>query len=243
MPSSRISKAVIQAARELTENLDSMTFPPPIAHVYNPLTYAWRAHEQYLRRFAATRKAVVFLGMNPGPFGMMQTAVPFGEISYVRDWIGIKDGVDRPRHEHPKRPILGFECKRSEVSGQRLWGLFKEKFETAEAFFKDHFVANYCPLAFLEESGRNFTPDKLPAPVARTLEGHCDAHLRQIVGILKPQWLIGIGAFARKQAERAVVDSNVQFGQILHPSPASPAANRGWAAQAYSQLTALGVLD
>ncbi len=34
---------------------------------------------------------------------------------------------------------------------------------------------------------------------------------------------------------------SVRIGRILHPSPASPAANRGWAEVATSQLKALGV--
>ena len=34
-------------------------------------------------------KRVVFLGMNPGPFGMAQVGVPFGEVAAVRDWLRI----------------------------------------------------------------------------------------------------------------------------------------------------------
>ena len=241
MPSSPISPAIIQAAQELSERLNGVNFPPPITHVYNPLEYAWKAHEQYLTRFAHTRKRIVFLGMNPGPFGMMQTAVPFGEIGFVKDWLGIRDGVVPPEHQHPKRPIIGFECSRSEVSGKRLWGLFAEEFKTAERFFKNHFVANYCPLAFLEESGRNFTPDKLPAPVARKLGSLCDEHLRTVVETLEAEWVIGIGAFAAKKASDALTGSSIHIGQILHPSPASPAANRGWAPQARAQLEKLKV--
>lgn len=232
---------MIKAAQDLTKALDAMRFPEPITHVYNPLTYAWNAHKKYLQRFAASKKRVVFLGMNPGPFGMMQTAVPFGEISYVRDWMKITSGVNRPETEHPKRPIEGFNCQRSEVSGKRLWGLFSDRFPKAEDFFADHFVANYCPLAFLEESGRNFTPDKLPAKIARQMEAFCDAHLRASIDILQPEWIIGVGAFARKKAESALAETEISFGQVLHPSPASPAANRGWADQATKQLAALGL--
>ena len=82
--------------------------------------------------------------MNPGPFGMVQTGVPLGEIAAVRDWMGIEATVEKPATENPKRPIEGFACTRSEVSGRRLWGLFAERFGTAEAFFTDHFVANYA---------------------------------------------------------------------------------------------------
>lgn len=242
MSRSLIAKAMIEAARTLSDSVDSITFPPPVFHVYNPLAYARKAHEQYLDRYADRKKRTIFLGMNPGPFGMMQTAVPFGEIASVRNWLGIRSGILKPNRQHPKRPIQGFACARSEVSGRRLWGLFRQHFARPEAFFKDHFVANYCPLAFLETSGRNLTPDKLPATLARKkLEAACDAHLRKIINILQPEWIIGIGAFAKKRARSALPDTSIRIGQILHPSPASPAANQGWAAQTEKQLRLLGL--
>lgn len=242
MPRSLTAKAMIEAARTLSDSVDSIIFPPPVFHVYNPLAYARKAHEQYLDRYAYRQKRTIFLGMNPGPFGMMQTAVPFGEIASVRNWLGIRSGVRKPNRQHPKRPIQGFACVRSEVSGRRLWGLFRQRFAHPKAFFKDHFVANYCPLAFLETSGRNLTPDKLPAtPARRKLEASCDDHLRKIINILQPEWIIGIGAFAKKRAQSALADTPIRISQILHPSPASPAANQGWAEQTEKQLQLLGL--
>ncbi|MCX6894113.1 MAG: single-stranded DNA-binding protein [Verrucomicrobia bacterium] len=215
-----------------------MRFAPPVAHVYNPLAYAWTAHEKYLRQFGGGRKRVVFLGMNPGPFGMAQTGVPFGEVAAARDWLKISAPVARPAEEHPKRPVQGFDCLRSEVSGRRLWGLFADRFGTPEKFFAQHFVTNYCPLAFLSPTGSNLTPDKLPAAEQGRLFAACDAHLRRVLEILEPEWLIGVGAFALARGE--AVGGGVKLGKILHPSPASPAANRGWAAAATKQLGDLG---
>ena len=231
---------LVDAARTLSAQLARLSFAPPVSHVYNPLDYARAPHEAYLRRYGAGRKRVVFLGMNPGPFGMVQTGVPFGEIAAVRDWMGIEAGVNKPATENPKRPIEGFACERSEVSGRRLWGLFAERFGTAEAFFAEHFVANYCPLAFFDH-GRNLTPDKLPAHETAPLEADCDAHLRALVEALAPEWLIGVGGFAEARAAEALRGYDVKIGRVLHPSPASPAANRGWAAAAEKQLLALGV--
>jgi single-strand selective monofunctional uracil DNA glycosylase len=232
--------ALITAARQLSTAVDAMRFGPPVSHVYNPLDYAWNIHEAYLRRYGEGRKHAIFLGMNPGPFGMAQIGVPFGEIASARDWLGLEGPVGQPATTNPKRPVEGFACKRSEVSGQRLWGLFRARFGTPEAFFADHFVVNYCPLAFFEE-GRNLTPDKLPGAEARPLLAACDAHLRAVVEALQPEWLIGIGNWAEKRAAEALGDMNLKFGRVLHPSPASPAANRGWAEAATRQLTELGV--
>jgi len=236
----KISLALLEAARELCAKVDGLAFAPPVSHIYNPLNYAWQAHELYLRRYGANRKTVVFIGMNPGPFGMVQCGVPFGEIAAVRDWMGIEATVDQPAQSNPKRPIEGFSCTRSEVSGRRLWSLFQQRFGSAEAFFAEHFVANYCPLAFFDH-GRNLTPDKLPTAEAMPLYAACDEHLRQLVTALEAQWVIGIGAFAEARAAAALAGMNVRIGRVLHPSPASPAANRGWAEAASRQLGALGI--
>ena len=232
---------LLRAAKRLAQESSALTFSPPVSHVYHPLIYAWKAHAEYLRKFGATPKRILFLGMNPGPFGMTQTGVPFGEISAVRHWLQIEAPIGKPDHEHPRRPVLGFDCPRSEISGQRLWGLFARRFKTASSFFADHLVLNYCPVVFLEESGRNRTPDKLPPQEREPLVEICDRHLRAVVAVLLPEWIIGVGAFAAERAREALGDGHFKIGQILHPSPASPAANRDWAGLAAAQLEALGV--
>ncbi len=238
---SRTSGQLLAAAQQLASAVDSLGFAPPVAHVYNPLAYAWRPHAAYLRMFGRTPKRAVFLGMNPGPFGMVQTGVPFGEIRAVRDWLGLELPIEPPAHQHPRRPITGFACARSEVSGQRLWGLFAQRFGSPKRFFADHFVLNYCPLAFLETSGRNRTPDKLPPAERERLFAVCDEHLRAAVAALEPEWLVGIGAFAATRAKALFHHSALKLGQIQHPSPASPAANRDWPALVTLQLRTLGV--
>ncbi len=236
-----VSKKLITASRELSQAVTRMTFSPPVAVVYNPLNYAWESYSLYLEKYGNSRKKVVFLGMNPGPWGMAQTGVPFGEINAVKDWLGIKTPVGKPDNEHPKRPVEGFECQRSEVSGRRLWGLFKERFNTAEHFFDHHFVANYCPLLFLEASGLNRTPDKLKIHERQTLFTACDRHLQQVVEILEPQWLIGVGRFTEQRARTALEGVNIRIGHILHPSPANPAANRDWAGTVTKQMMELNI--
>ena len=244
-----ITHQLLASALELSRALAELRFAPPIAHVYDPLQYAWAPYEAYVARYGATRKRVVLLGMNPGPFGMMQTGVPFGEVAAVRDWMGLCARVERPAREHPRRPIEGFDCTRSEVSGRRLWGWAALRFGSAPAFFGDWFVLNYCPLVFLEASGRNFTPDKLPAAQRHAVAQACNRHLASALSALQPEWAIGVGAFAerclRTVLEGDGIDSalarSVKVAQILHPSPASPAANRGWSDAVDRTLAQLGV--
>lgn len=235
-----IARHLIAAAEALRGGVDALAFGEPVTHVYNPLDYAWEAHREYLRRFGDSPKRVVFLGMNPGPWGMAQVGVPFGEVAAVRDWMKLETAIGKPAREHPKRPVEGFACTRSEVSGRRLWGLFMERFGSAEAFFADHLVLNYCPLVFMEASGRNRTPDKLAAAEQGALDRVCDRHLAEVLARLRPAWAVGVGKYAESCLQR-VAPAGTRVGTILHPSPASPAANRGWAAAATRQLAALGV--
>lgn len=234
---------LIAAAQKLSRTVSGLSFSVPVTHVYNPLDYAWACHEQYLRRYGEGSKRIVFVGMNPGPFGMTQIGVPFGEIAAARDWLRLDAPILKPTQENPARTIEGWACPRSEVSGRRLWGLFAERFGEADNFFAEHFVANYCPLAFFA-SARNVTPDKLPTPEAAPLFAACNAHLAEVVRATGAEWVIGIGAFAEARARDALTDiPGIRFGRILHPSPASPAANRGWAEQATKQIQELGLWE
>ena len=232
---------LVEAAKTLSKQVERQRFADPVAFVYNPLRYAWKPHRSYLETYGDSRKKIVFMGMNPGPWGMAQTGVPFGEIPSVRDWMGIEEPVDNPVPEHPKRPVLGFACEKSEVSGRRLWGLFSERYERAADFFADHFVLNYCPLVFMEDSSRNRTPDKLPAAEVTRLFKACDEHLRTCIQTLQPEWIVGVGGFAQKRAQEALAGIDIRHGKVLHPSPASPAANRGWAEAAVKQLSEQGI--
>jgi single-strand selective monofunctional uracil DNA glycosylase len=211
----------LRVADALSRAVSKLEFGEPVTHVYNPLRYARRSHTAYVERFARPGVEALLLGMNPGPWGMAQTGVPFGEVAAVRDWLGIEE--------------------RSEVSGRRLWGWARERFPSAEAFFERFFIWNYCPLVFMEESGRNRTPDKLPAAEREPLYAACDTALRRMVEHLRPARVIGVGKFAESRAREVLADAGCEFGTILHPSPASPIANRGWAPQAERQLAAMGI--
>ncbi len=231
----------IAIARWLARETDTLVFRPPTACTYNPLIYARRSHEAYLARYARQGVDAILLGMNPGPWGMAQTGVPFGEVALMREFLGIEAKVDQPKRVHPKRPIQGFACTRSEVSGRRVWGWVRDRFGSATAFSDRFLVANYCPLVFMEASGRNRTPDKLPAAEREPLFDVCDEALRRLVAWCQPARVIGVGSFAAARARAALGADGPPVMSILHPSPASPAANRGWVEQVERQLVAHGI--
>ena len=228
-------------SNDLIDALRPLKFGPPISHVYNPLEYAGESLKQYHVKFASTPKEVLFLGMNPGPWGMAQTGIPFGEIQAVRDWMKIQAPVGAPKKTHPKRPVLGFTCTKKEVSGQRLWGWARKTFGTPGRFFKRFFVANYCPLIFIESSGRNRTPDQIRVAERKPLLEICDRALSRTIAYFKPRYVVGVGKFAEKRARTALDQHKVKIGMIAHPSPANPQANRGWETLIEKQLAELGI--
>ena len=230
-----------QLIKKTLDDLKGLKFDPPVSHIYNPLDYARAAYGQYLTIYGGPPKEIVLLGMNPGPWGMAQTGVPFGEINAVKDWLGIETMIAVPSRVHPKRPILGFDCSRSEVSGRRLWGWVRSMFKTPADFFSRFFVANYCPLMFIDADGRNRTPDKLPTDRKKPLLKACDRTLRELVRWLKPRYVVGIGRFAETRARHALKDFDIGIGRITHPSPANPKANRGWEAIIEQELKDIGI--
>ena len=235
-----------EASLAARDALSRLRFPAPADHVYLPTAYAWEPHLDYLQRFAAAGpREILFLGMNPGPFGMAQTGVPFGEVAVTRDWLGIRGTVLPHPGAHPAKPVLGFNCQRSEVSGRRFWGFFRDRMETPERFFARRTVVNYCPLMFIQatKTGRNVTPGELPAAAMRPAEKICDQLLRDLVRILGIRQVIGVGGYAEVQARQALEGLDIKYGRVLHPSPASPAANRGWDQVAAKELLALGALE
>ena len=225
----------------LSHQLAELNFSNPVAFVYDPTDYAREPLSRYLDRYGQSPKRVVLVGMNPGPWGMLQTGVPFGEVNLVKDWMGIESPITRPGRLHPKRLVEGFACARSEVSGRRLWGWARDRFGLAEEFFRDFFVVNYCPLAFFDEGGKNITPDKLRADDKAQLYRLCDGATKRMVELLMPEWVIGIGKFAYDRSMVALEGMEVKVGRITHPSPANPAANRGWVRLIEEELAELGV--
>lgn len=230
-----------QIMKALCREVDTLSFGSPVEYTYNPLGYAWQPMRRYLDLYGTRPREVLLVGMNPGPWGMAQTGIPFGEVEAARNWLGVEAEVGRPDRQHAKRPVLGFACSRSEVSGRRIWEWASSIYHEPQAFFSRFFITNYCPLCFLEASGRNRTPDKLPADEREPLFEACDRALRRTVEHFNVSYVVGVGAFAEARARIALADMPVKVGRVLHPSPASPLANLGWKEQAMRQLNDLGI--
>ncbi|MBN2723359.1 MAG: single-stranded DNA-binding protein [Deltaproteobacteria bacterium] len=229
-----------QLIEKTNKKLEKLQFSSPVAHTYNPLSYSFKMALDYSEKFGSEKVKAVFLGMNPGPFGMVQTGVPFGEIAAVRDFLKIPDQTGRPYSQHPKRSVEGFECKRSEVSGRRLWEFMKDRFGDCSYMKGRVFIANYCPLAFLSERGSNITPDKLKKSERESLFEICDELILETFKMLDPEYLIGIGNFAFERLTM-LNPSEKTLLKIPHPSPANPRANKFWFEDTSEILDGLGL--
>src|SRR5437667_173558 len=159
---------LVPIARRLRDDVSALRFEGLVAHVYNPLTYAWAPHHEYLERYGRGRRDVLIVGMNAGYFGMVQTGVPFGDVEMVRDWLVIQQAVKRPNDEHPRRPIEGFSCRRHDVSGQRLWGWARDghSLSTLIAAIRHRPTADWDRLPFRHRS-TSAGPCRLSRPFRR----------------------------------------------------------------------------
>ncbi|KAI7789801.1 putative single-strand selective monofunctional uracil DNA glycosylase [Triplophysa rosa] len=243
--SSTTASRFLQVELELNARLRMMSFGKPVRYTYNPLEYAWDTHQCYVDTYCRGGQSILFLGMNPGPFGMAQTGVPFGEVKAVRNWLKITGRVGRPADEHPKRRITGLDCTQSEVSGARFWGFFQELCGEPHNFFRHCFVHNLCPLIFMNDSGKNLTPPELPIVQRDALLSCCDDALCQVVTALGVSLVIGVGKVSEQRARRALAEAGikVRVEGIMHPSPRNPLANKGWANIVRAKLEELGLLS
>lgn len=239
-----ISEQLLSMEKKLAEELGKLTFRVPVEYVYSPLEYAFNIHTLYVQKYCNTTKKILFLGMNPGPWGMSQTGVPFGEINMVKNWLNISGPVGKPAKEQPSRQVNGFDCKRSEVSGKRLWGLFKELSGNPEKFFKHAYVHNYCPIALMDKKGCNITPAELKGKEQEVIHTACNKTLADTIKLLKVEIVIGIGGYAEKRAQLVVKshELNVKVLCLPHPSPRA-ANNKNWNEKATKKLSEFGLLE
>lgn len=156
-----IPTRLLQNAILLNEKLGTLSFTSPVQFVYNPVKYAFDMYAAFLRKYCNSEKKILLLGMNPGPWGMVQTGIPFGEINMVKDWYKIEARINKPQRECPEREVMGLNCSRTEISGKRIYDFFKNISETPEVFFQDTYLYNFCPLALMQNGGKNITPSSL----------------------------------------------------------------------------------
>lgn len=226
-PDTQTFEPPLEPTRKISNRVNQLQFDNKVEWVYNPLDYAWNVHSEYLTRFGTGPKRAVFLGMNPGPWGMAQTGVPFGDTTIAGDWLGLRGlPIGTPEEERPDRPVIGWDLERQEGSGQRLFGFFRKEMGSLPAFFQNNFVLNYLPLVMFNADGKNVTPARLLKADRLKVFEACDPYLQAMVDYYQPEVLVGIGKFALRRLEANFSDTAYTVVDIPHPSPASPIATR-----------------
>ena len=237
--SEQLKDAALRLSEDCNRGINRIMKHKSVAHVTNPLDYAWAYHEQFIEQWTEFGATTLLLGMNPGPYGMAQTGVPFGATAMAREILQIKErDVRTPPGANLKRPIEGLSMERQEVSGTRFWSMLSDHYGSTEAIFSNIYVVNHCPLLILGETGRNVTPVDLPKATIEPVLKACDKHLKSVVDIMAIESVVGVGNYAKKRAQAVLRD--VHIDSMWHPSPASPLANRNggadWRANAISKI-------
>ncbi|XP_072929993.1 single-strand selective monofunctional uracil DNA glycosylase [Epargyreus clarus] len=240
-----LSDDFLNLTDELNLSLEQFELPAAVKCVYNPTIYARNTFEMYVRKYCKTKKRIMYFGMNPGPFGMSQTGVPFGEISSVRDWLGIEGPVGKPPIEVKTRPVNGFNCTRTEVSGKRFWGLFKDICKTPENFFETSFVYNYLNQQWMKSNGCNVTPSDLRVAEVEALYNICDPVFVKVLQLYEVEKIVAIGNFcatrARKALDKYPINKSIEIIYLPHPSPRT-VNNNEWDKKAIEHLKKFDLL-
>eukprot|EP01023_Acetabularia_acetabulum_P031317 TRINITY_DN29446_c0_g1_i1.p1 TRINITY_DN29446_c0_g1~~TRINITY_DN29446_c0_g1_i1.p1 ORF type:complete len:252 (+),score=22.23 TRINITY_DN29446_c0_g1_i1:130-885(+) len=239
-----VSLGIIRVTKAFNENIQKVVVQDEkINTIYNPLEYAWEPYENYLRKYCGDYKKTIFVGMNPGYFGMVQTGIPFGDLNMVCNFLHLQK-FQVPVKQHNIRKIVGYEIKRSEVSGQRFWGLIQTKFGHPDKFFNEdsNFVVNLCPLAFLSETGKNVTPEEISIQEKDKIIVVCMAYFKQIVKFLQIQNIVCIGNFVCKEVKKSLTqDGYYNIVYMQHPSPRVQPQELQWRDVVTKQLEDAGV--
>ncbi|KAF7991960.1 hypothetical protein HCN44_010761 [Aphidius gifuensis] len=210
---SDIPNNLLNIELNLSINLDKLNYNNPIDYIYCPIIYAKTVHFNYLNKYCRDKKNIMILGMNPGPWGMSQTGVPFGEINIVIDWLKINGHIDKPKRQHEQRQVDGFSCKRSEISGRKFWSLFKKLSNNPDTFFRHCFLRNF------------FKPTIIiiiiAGPEQKKLQEFCDQALIEVIKILDVKVIIGVGRFSEQRAKKVVKTAKLSTKVLwmIHPSP------------------------
>lgn len=234
----KTTEEVLAAARWLSGELSQFVIDPlpPASYAANPTVYAYENYAQAMARLADGPRGVLLVGMNPGPHGMAQTGVPFGDVVNARAILGRQSqgsGWSGCRLALGDKVLLdakGLDYHRGEVSGDRLWSALQQICGSLESAYQQVCVINYCPLLFLDNGGLNVTPDDFPKSDRVRLPkftAACDEHLRRVVKALTPKIVIAVGGYSDKRC-RVALGHTVPIVKITHPSPRTAATAGAW---------------
>ena len=132
--------------------------------VWNPGSYGAPWHRVFREIYPLRERPILMFGLNPGPYGMGQTGIPFTDVRRLRQCLPKMALTLRERGREPRVPGLAprslrrFFTREFESSAVRVYRFLELGWGSAEKGWRSVGVANSCPLLFLDPEGRNQTP-------------------------------------------------------------------------------------
>jgi single-strand selective monofunctional uracil DNA glycosylase len=220
--------------------------------VLDPGRYGERWHHRFRRCYPVGPRPLLVFGLNPGPYGMAQTGVPFTDLKRLefhlprlwRELLAAREPVALPGLAPPSlRPFL---TRTFESSSVRVYKFLERAFGSAEQAFRRVAFVNPCPLLFIDRAtGENRTPADLPRAAPRLMR-EFDALRRttvlEAVSELEARGAVLLGkdvARAAAPALRAALPADSVL-EWEHPARAVPET---WARGLHESLAARGWID
>ncbi len=154
--------------------------------IWNPGLYGETWHARFRRLYRPGQHPLVVFGLNPGPYGMAQTGIPFTDIRRLVSALPDLAAELRGRGERVEPPGLAppglrpYLSRSFESSAVRVYRFLKKGWGGAERGWTEVVVANPCTLLFIDPAeGKNRTPADL-ARAAR-LRGSGRDQVRELV--------------------------------------------------------------
>jgi single-strand selective monofunctional uracil DNA glycosylase len=149
--------------------------------VWNPGRYGERWHSLFRQSYPARKGGILVFGLNPGPYGMAQTGIPFTDIKRLEAHLPELARTILQREGRPRLPGLApsslhpYLSRTFESSAVRVYRFLGLGWGSAEEGWRNLAVANACSLLFMDSSGKNRTPSDLYAAASRTTRSKGEA--------------------------------------------------------------------
>jgi single-strand selective monofunctional uracil DNA glycosylase len=166
--------------------------------VLDPSRYGERWHAPFRRLYPPRARPLLVFGLNPGPYGMAQTGIPFTDLKRLAQGLPRLAAELARSGERLSLPGLApsslqpFLTRTFESSSVRVHRFLRLAHGSAERAFREVVFVNPCPLLFIDRAlGENRTPADLP----RALRAGVDEARVEVVSV----------AVARLRARGAIV--------------------------------------
>lgn len=191
--------------------------------VLNVHAYGWSAYEAFVRAYYSDgRPRILALSMNPGPFGAVQTGIPFCDVPLARQLL---PGFDRLIAAKPS----WVASERREISALKLVVWSDARFGGIRGLYARVLLAMTCPLAILRGPRKTNVPlPALPRREQEKIEAFIPRHAAEEIRLAEPAGILMLGEWAQRVWRIALrTDPGLaSLPALAAPHPAAHITNR-----------------